>query len=124
MLQIYGEDANYDTDYEGGEGLYPMAKDKYAEDDDSEDGELLTGSNFTKEGLEFDRTKREVDVDKTADGVSINKDTYAEAKRQNKSQGPALKLYDKIRPIGGDGVHTAIPKYQESYLGYAFFKLE
>lgn len=122
-LQIYGDDANYVADpnyvpdYEAGEE-YPMAKDGEEVDVDliGEVGDLLTAGNFTKEGFESDRTKREVDVDKTVDGVLINTDTYAEAKRQNKTRGPALKLYEKIRPVGGDGVHTAIPKYQESYL--------
>lgn len=85
----------------------------HALDDENEEySDVANKINFT-EGI---RSKR--DLTGTTDGVSVNRDSYAEAKERNMTRGKTLKLYDNIRAVGGDGVHSPIPKFQRGYERY------
>ncbi|KAF2881970.1 hypothetical protein ILUMI_24198 [Ignelater luminosus] len=76
---------------------------------------LLKGGSFTKIGKETQRSKRDV-VASTFDGVPINEESYADMKKKNKTRKQdSLRLYDYLKPVGGDGVYSPIPNLESSY---------
>lgn len=119
-------DLNYDEeDDDAADKIHRFMEDEITDvnnNDYSPDHEdipsLLKGGSFTKIGKETKRSKRDV-VASTYEGVPINEESYAEMKKKNKTgKQDSLKLYDHLRPVGGDGVYSPIPNLASSYQRY------